>query len=89
MDEVEINERFEKWRKPAVWVIVFFVFFVLYFFAYPVVLVRLINSGSFDDIPDWIDPEVIDNAISWSIVPIDWIYDNVDWYHDLLDRWID
>jgi len=84
MEEVEINEQYEKWRKPAIGFLVFLVVLTLYFFAYPVLLVRTIESSYLHNIPD---SEWLEAAVDWSIIPIDWVYENVDWYENLIDRW--
>ena len=88
MDEVEVNEHYEKWRKPAIGFIAFIVVLILYLFAYPYVLIKVAAGNYFHNVPEWIDTEWLQTAINWSVVPLDWIYENVEWYEKLIDRWL-
>lgn len=83
MDEAETSERYEKWHKFAIACFVTFVVLILYFFAYPVIVVKMVDGDYLNDIPDWLD-----TAIEWSIILIDWIYENIQWYRILIDGWV-
>ena len=87
MDEVEVNERYEKWRKPVIGISVFFVVLILYLFGYPFVLIQASINNYFHNLPVWIETEWLETSIDWSVIPLDWLYDNVEWYQLLINGW--
>ncbi|MDC0292172.1 hypothetical protein OAK81_02650 [Verrucomicrobiales bacterium] len=83
MDESETNERYGKWQTVAIWCFASVLVLILYFFAYPVVVIKMVDGDYLNDIPDWLD-----TAMEWSVIPIDWIYENIQWYRILIDGWV-
>ncbi len=83
MDEAKTNERYGKWQTVAIWCFVSVLVLILYFFAHPVVVIKMVDGDYLNDIPDWLDA-----AMEWSVIPIDWIYENIQWYRILIDGWV-